>query len=65
LFLGAEFAQVYASRYGTRIVPTPNAVPIDAPEPAKQHKPKGADAKSASPKASEPNVTPAQRTPAE
>jgi membrane protein len=32
LFLGAEFAQVYASRYGSRIVPTPNAVPIDAPE---------------------------------
>jgi membrane protein len=30
LFLGAEFAQVYASRYGARIVPTPNAVPIDA-----------------------------------
>jgi membrane protein len=30
LFLGAEFAQVYASRYGSRIVPTPNAVPIDS-----------------------------------
>jgi membrane protein len=30
LFLGAEFAQVYASRYGSRIVPTANAVPIDA-----------------------------------
>jgi len=33
LFMGAEFAQVYASRYGSRIVPTKNAVPIDAPEP--------------------------------
>jgi membrane protein len=30
LFLGAEFAQVYASRYGARVVPAPNAVPIDA-----------------------------------
>jgi membrane protein len=30
LFLGAEFAQVYASRYGSRIVPSANAVPIDA-----------------------------------
>jgi membrane protein len=30
LFMGAEFAQVYAARYGSRIVPAPNAVPIDA-----------------------------------
>jgi membrane protein len=29
LFLGAEFAQVYATRYGSRIEPTANAVPID------------------------------------
>jgi membrane protein len=29
LFLGAEFAQVYATRFGSRIVPTPNAVRID------------------------------------
>lgn len=27
LFFGAEFAQVYASRYGSRIVPSDNAVP--------------------------------------
>jgi membrane protein len=33
LFMGAEFAQVYASRYGSRIVPSPNAVPIDAEAP--------------------------------
>lgn len=32
LFMGAEFAQVWASHYGARIVPTPNAVPIDAAE---------------------------------
>jgi membrane protein len=32
LFMGAEFAQVYATRYGSRIVPTDNAVPIDAKE---------------------------------
>jgi membrane protein len=30
LFMGAEFAQVYASRFGGRIEPSPNAVPIDA-----------------------------------
>lgn len=30
LFMGAEFAQVYATRYGSRIVPTRNAVPLDA-----------------------------------
>ena len=32
LFLGAEFAQVYAARYGTRIVPSKNAVPLDEGE---------------------------------
>lgn len=32
LFMGAEFAQVWATHYGSRIVPTPNAVPIDAAE---------------------------------
>ncbi|MEO8181328.1 MAG: YihY/virulence factor BrkB family protein [Deltaproteobacteria bacterium] len=33
LFLGAEFAQVYAARRGARIEPSANAVPLDAPEP--------------------------------
>lgn len=33
LFMGAEFAQVYASRYGARIVASHNAVPIDADTP--------------------------------
>ena len=33
LFLGAEFAQVYATRFGTRIEPTKNAVPSDEPVP--------------------------------
>jgi membrane protein len=33
LFLGAEFAQVYAARRGARIEPAANAVPLDAPEP--------------------------------
>ena len=32
LFLGAEFAQVYAARYGTRIVPSKNAVPLEEGE---------------------------------
>ena len=30
LFLGAEFTQVYATRFGSAIVPTANAVPADA-----------------------------------
>jgi membrane protein len=30
LFLGAEFAQVYATRYGSHIEPAANAVPIGA-----------------------------------
>ncbi|HVZ35923.1 MAG TPA: YhjD/YihY/BrkB family envelope integrity protein, partial [Polyangiaceae bacterium] len=29
LFMGAEFAQVYAAHYGSRIVPADNAVPLD------------------------------------
>jgi membrane protein len=33
LFLGAEFAQVYATRFGTRIEPTKNAVAADEPLP--------------------------------
>lgn len=28
LFFGAEFAQAYAARYGTRVVPSKNAVPL-------------------------------------
>jgi membrane protein len=43
LFLGAEFAQVYASHYGTRIVPTPNAVPIDADTSSKDRSSKTAE----------------------
>jgi membrane protein len=34
LFMGAEFAQVYASRYGSRIVPSKNAVPLAEDESA-------------------------------
>jgi membrane protein len=34
LFMGAEFAQVYASRYGSRIVPSKNAVPLNDDESA-------------------------------
>jgi membrane protein len=39
LFFGAEFAQVYASRYGSRIVPSDNAVPIDAARTDRQPAP--------------------------
>jgi membrane protein len=28
LLLGAEFTKVYANRFGSRIQPTPNAVPV-------------------------------------
>ena len=34
LFLGAEFAQVYATRYGLHIRPTSNAMRMDEPESA-------------------------------
>jgi uncharacterized BrkB/YihY/UPF0761 family membrane protein len=34
LFMGAEFAQVYAARYGSRIVPSANAVPLDPKDKA-------------------------------
>jgi membrane protein len=57
LFMGAEFAQVYATRYGSRIVPTSNAVPIDAAPPEKSAKAKRAETGAPS--------TEAQRTPAE
>ncbi len=36
LFLGAEFTQVYANKYGSRIVPDRNAVPISEEARAKQ-----------------------------
>ena len=35
LFFGAEFTKVYAKKYGSRIVPAPNAVPITAEAPAR------------------------------
>jgi membrane protein len=43
LFLGAEFAQVYATRFGSAIVPTDNAVPAGAPEPASKGAEQAAD----------------------
>lgn len=36
LFLGAEFTQVYARRYGSRIEPSPNAVQVTEEERAQQ-----------------------------
>jgi membrane protein len=40
LFLGAEFTQVYANRFGSRIRPAENAVPLTAEARAQQGRPK-------------------------
>lgn len=39
LFFGAEFTQVYANRYGSRVVPDDGAVPLDAATRAEQGMP--------------------------
>lgn len=36
LFFGAEFTQVYAKKYGSKIVPSPNAEPVTAEDRAQQ-----------------------------
>jgi membrane protein len=36
LFLGAEFTQVYSRKFGSRIIPSPNAVPVTDEERAQQ-----------------------------
>jgi membrane protein len=36
MFFGAEFTQVYARKFGSRIVPSPNAVPLTAEARGKQ-----------------------------
>ena len=36
LFFGAEFTQVYANKYGSRIVPTKNAIPVTEEATAQQ-----------------------------
>ncbi len=43
LFFGAEFTQVYAKKYGSKIVPSPNAEPMTA-EAREQQGMKGSDA---------------------
>jgi membrane protein len=40
LFLGAEFTQVYANRFGSRVVPDENAIPLTEEAAAKQGIPK-------------------------
>lgn len=42
LFAGAEFTQVYADRYGSRIVPAENAEPLTAEARAQQGRPRTA-----------------------
>jgi membrane protein len=43
LFLGAEFTQVYAKSYGSKIQPAENAVPITEEERAQQGIPRKED----------------------
>lgn len=40
LFFGAELTQVYANRYGSRIIPSENAEPLTAEERAQQGRPR-------------------------
>ncbi|HVF10527.1 MAG TPA: YihY/virulence factor BrkB family protein [Abditibacteriaceae bacterium] len=40
LFFGAEFTQIYATKYGSRIEPSPNAVPVTEEARAKQGMPR-------------------------
>ena len=40
LFFGAEFTQVYANTYGSRVVPSPNAVPLTPEAQAEQGMPR-------------------------
>src|ERR687886_1726795 len=42
LFFGAEFTQVYANTYGSRVVPSPNAVPLTPEAQAEQGMPRRA-----------------------
>jgi membrane protein len=47
LLFGAEFTQVYANRYGSRIVPTPDAVPLTEKARAQQGMPRLEELKTA------------------
>ncbi len=40
LFFGAEFTQVYANTYGSRVVPSPDAVPLTPEAQAEQGMPR-------------------------
>jgi len=40
LFFGAEFTQIYAAKYGSKILPSPNAVPVTEEARAKQGMPR-------------------------
>ncbi len=58
LFFGAEFTQVYASRFGSKIVPSPHAVSVTETERARQGMPRAAGVQAAS-------GAPAEATPVE
>lgn len=51
LFFGAELTQVYANRYGSRIVPSDNAVPITENERAQEGRPRESSSPQAKPAA--------------
>lgn len=54
LFFGAEFTQVYATRYGSRIAPSPNAVALTPEAFARQGAPRTAAVQAAAEAAAQP-----------
>jgi membrane protein len=62
--LGAEFTQVYANQVGSRVSPSPNAVPVTAPERAQQGIPHAAATAPVAPRAGVPLPAAAPQPPA-
>lgn len=58
LFFGAEFTQVYANKYGSRIVPSKNAIPLTEEARAQQGMPRTKDLKAAADQQDHPDTSP-------
>lgn len=63
LFFGAEFTQVYANKYGSRIVPTKNAVRLTEEDRAQQGIPRSSHLEAKADQDSNPNRTAQQTLP--